>query len=103
MNEQSGGVCRVEFDELRRRVEACEERLHNGDTTLALLNQRLGQIDSKMAEMSDDMKTRMGEMNEGIKALQAKPAKRWEAVTGQVINWVIALLLGILALKVGLG
>ena len=92
MNEQNGGVCRVEFDELRRRVEACEERLHHGDTTLALLDQRLSQIDSKM-----------GEMNEGIKALQAKPARRWEAVTGQVVNWVIALLLGVLAVRVGLG
>ena len=91
MNEQQVGVCRIEFDELKRRVEACEERLHHGDTTLALLDQRLSQIDSKM-----------GEMAEGIKSLQAKPAKRWEAVTGQVVNWVIALLLGVLALKVGL-
>ena len=92
MNEQQGGVCRVEFEELKRRVEACEDRLHHGDTTLALLDQRLGQIDSKM-----------GEMAEGIKALQAKPAKRWEAVTGQVLNWVIALLLGALAVMAGLG
>ena len=91
MNEQSSGVCRVEFDELRRRVEACEERLYQGDTTLALLKQRLDQIDNKMDDMA-----------EGIKSLQAKPAKRWEAVTGQVVNWVIALLLGVLALKVGL-
>lgn len=91
MNEQQVGVCRIEFDELKRRVEACEERLHHGDTTLALLDQRLSQIDSKM-----------GEMAEGIKSLQAKPAKRWETVTGQVVNWVIALLLGVLAVKIGL-
>ena len=91
MNEQSG-VCRVEYEELKRRVEVCEERLHHGDTTLALLDQRLSQIDLKMSEMA-----------EGIKALQDKPAKRWEAVTGQVVNWVIALLLGVLAIKVGLG
>lgn len=91
MNEQNTGVCRVEFDELRRRVEACEDRLHQGDTTLALVKLRLDQIDSKM-----------GDMAEGIKSLQAKPAKRWEAVTGQVVNWVIALLLGVLALKAGL-
>ena len=92
MNEQGSGVCRAEVDELRRRLEACEERLHRGDTTLALLDQRLEQIDSKM-----------GEMAEGIKSLQNKPAKRWEQVTGQVVNWAIALLLGLLALKVGLG
>ena len=48
MNEQ--GVCRVEFEELKRRVENCEERLHHGDTTLALLDQRLGMIDDKLAE-----------------------------------------------------
>ena len=53
MNEQSPGVCRIEYDELRRRVEACEERLHHGDTTLALLDQRLGQIDAKLGEMND--------------------------------------------------
>lgn len=92
MNEQSPGVCRIEYDELRRRVEACEERLHHGDTTLALLDQRLGQIDAKL-----------GEMNDGVKALQQKPVKRWEAVSGQVLNWVIAMLLGVLALRVGLG
>ena len=92
MNEQNSAVCRIEFDELRRRVEACEERLHHGDTTLALLDQRLSQIDSKM-----------GELAEGIKALQLKPAKRWDAVTGQVVNWLIALLLGVLAVRVGLG
>ena len=92
MNEREEGVCRPELDELRRRVEACEERLHHGDTTLALLDQRLSMIDSKL-----------GEVNEGMKALQMKPARRWEAITGQVMNWVIALLLGVLAVKAGLG
>lgn len=92
MNEQQIGVCRVEFDELKRRVEASEERLHHGDTTLALLDQRLSTIDGKL-----------NEANESLKNLQAKPAKRWEAVTAQIINWGIALLLGALAVKAGLG
>ena len=89
MNEQ---VTRGEFDELRRRVEATEERLHNGDVALALLRQRLDQIDTKL-----------GEMAQTLQELRLKPARRWDAVTGQVVNWVIALLLGVLAVKIGLG
>lgn len=73
-------------------MEACEERLHHGDTTLALLDQRLSTIDGKLTEA-----------NERLEKLQEKPAKRWEAVTAQIINWGIALLLGVMAVKVGLG
>ena len=90
MNEQAG-VCRMEFDELRRRVELCEERLHRGDTTLALLDQRLGQIDDKLSELA-----------EGVKALQEKPARRWESVSGAIVQWVVTALLAFIAVKIGL-
>ena len=89
MNEQT--VSRAEFDELRHQVLENTRRLASGDTKMALLDQRLEQIDDKL-----------GEVALGIKALQEKPAKRWDAITGQIINWIIALLLGVLALKVGL-
>lgn len=89
MNEQT--ITRAEFEEVRRQVQENTKRLANGDTKLALLDQRLEQIDEKL-----------GEVALGIKALQDKPAKRWDAITSQIINWVIALLLGILAIKVGL-
>ena len=87
MNDQ-GGVCRVEFEELKRRVEACEERLHRGDTTLALLDQRLGQIDDKLAELAV-----------GVKTLQEKPARRWETVVTQALQWAVLLALGYIGLS----
>ena len=85
-------VTREEFDRLQAQVESNTKRLADGDSTLKLINYRLNQIDEKLAKLDS-----------GVDALQQKPAKRWEAVTGQVVNWVIALLLGVLALKVGLG
>lgn len=84
-------VTREEFDALQRQVRENTDRLHHGDTTLALLDQRLGQIDDKLAELSA-----------GVRALQDKPAKRWEAVSGAVLQWVVTALLAYIALKVGL-
>ena len=85
-------VTRDEFDELKHQVQENTSRLHNGDVTFTKLDMRLQTIEDKLDELSA-----------GVKQLQEKPAKRWDAITGQVINWVIALLLGVLALKVGLG
>ena len=64
MNEQTA---RAEVDELRRRMDAVEERLHNGDVTLALLKQRLDQIDAKLNEMSVTLQD-----------LRLRPARKWD-------------------------
>lgn len=84
-------VTREEFDRLREQVERNSERLAAGDTTLALLKQQLQQIDDKLDELST-----------GVRALQEKPAKRWESVSGAVLQWVVAALLGYIAVKIGL-
>lgn len=88
MNEQ---VTRGEFDELRRRVEATEERLHSGDVTLALLKQRLDQIDAKLDEVS-----------QAIQELRMKPARRWDSLSQQILTWVVTALLAFIAVKIGL-
>ena len=85
-------VTREEFDKLQAQVESNTKRLADGDSTMNLINYRLGQIDDKLDKLDS-----------GVEALQAKPAKRWDAITGQVVNWIIALLLGVLAIKIGLG
>lgn len=88
MNEQ---ISRTEFDELRRRVESVEERLHNGDVTLALLKQRLDQIDDKLEEMSQT-----------LQELRMRPARRWESVSQTILTWVVTALLAFIAIKMGL-
>ena len=72
MNEQTP---RVEMEELRRRVDAVEDRLHNGDVTLALLKQRLDQIDAKLNEMSVTLQD-----------LRLRPARKWDNVSQQVLD-----------------
>lgn len=88
MNEPSG---REELEELRRRVEAVEERLHNGDVTLALVKQRLDQIGARLDEVSL-----------ALQELRLKPARRWDSVSQQVLTWIVAALLACIALRNGL-
>ncbi len=88
MNEQTA---RAEVEELRRRVEAVEERLHNGDVTLALLKQRLDQIDAKLNEMSVTLQD-----------LRLRPARKWDSVSQQVLIWIVTALLAFIAVKTGL-
>ena len=84
-------VTREEFDDLRRQVTENTERLHRGDTTQALLDQRLCQIDDKLAELAA-----------GVRQLQEKPARRWESISGTVVSWVVIALLAYIAVKIGL-
>ena len=84
-------VTREEFDRLQAQVESNTKRLADGDSTLKLINFRLDQIDDKLAKL-----------DKGVEDLKQKPARRWDAITGQVVNWIIALLLGVLAVKIGL-
>ena len=87
MNE----VTRPEFEDLRRRVDAVEERLHSGDVTLALLKQRLDQIDAKLNEMSVTLQD-----------LRLRPARKWDSVSQQVLIWIVTALLAFIAVKTGL-
>lgn len=84
-------VTREEFDLLRRQVAENTERLHRGDTTLALLDQRLGQIDDKLADLAA-----------GVRQLQEKPARRWESISATVVQWIVTALLAYIAVKIGI-
>lgn len=84
-------VTRTEFEDLRRRVDVVEERLHSGDVTLALLKQRLDQIDAKLDEVSL-----------AIQELRMKPARRWDSLSQQILIWVVTALLAYIAVRMGL-
>lgn len=88
MNDQ---ISRTEFEDLRRRVDVVEERLHSGDVTLALLKQRLDQIDAKLDEVS-----------QAIQELRMKPARRWESISSTILQWVVTALLAYIAVRMGL-
>lgn len=84
-------VTREEFDEVKRQVQENTQRLHAGDVTLAKLDLRLQGIEEKLGELTD-----------GVKALQEKPAKRWESISSTIISWVVTALLAFIAVKIGL-
>lgn len=84
-------VTREEFDDLKRQVADNTSRLHTGDVTLAKLDIRLQGIEDKLAELGV-----------GVKALQEKPAKRWESISSTIISWIVTALLAFIAVKIGL-
>ena len=84
-------VTREEFDKLQAQVEQNTKRLSDGDATLKLIQYRLDQIDKKLDELGK-------EMNE----LKAKPARRWESISGTILPWVVTALLAYIAVKIGL-
>lgn len=84
-------VTREEFDKLQAQVDQNTKRLSDGDATLKLIQYRLDQIDKKLDELGK-------EMNE----LKAKPARRWETISGTVVQWVVTALLAYIAVKIGL-
>lgn len=84
-------VTREEFDKLQAQVDQNTKRLADGDATLKLIQYRLDQIDKKLDELGK-------EMNE----LKAKPARRWESISGTVLQWVVTALLAYIAVKIGL-
>lgn len=84
-------VTREEFDRLREQVEANTKRLSDGDGTLKLINFRMGQIDEKLDKL--DLR---------VQQIQEKPAKRWESISGTILQWVVTALLAYIAVKIGL-
>lgn len=84
-------VTREEFDKLSAQVESNTKRLADGDATLKLIQYRLDQIDKKQDEQI-----------KALSELQAKPARRWESISGTILQWVVTALLAYIAVKVGL-
>ncbi len=84
-------VTRDEFDKLSRQVDENTRRLAQGDTVMAVINTKLEQIEDKLDELSND-----------VRALTEKPGKKWESISGAILQWVVTALLAYIAIKMGL-
>lgn len=82
-NNCESPVSREEFRQLCTRVDAAEARLNRGDTTLALIDEKLSQINEKL---NDLMAWKNSE--------QMKPGKRWDSVVSQIISIIVAAAAG---------
>lgn len=68
--------------ETQQRLQRHEERLADGTTSFALINQSLESIQGDLEEVKNDVKEIMG-----------KPAHRWDKITEYVLLAAIAFLL----------
>lgn len=78
-----------------RRIEVLEEgqaQLHDLVTSVAVI-----------AEKQNDMSGKISNIQDELKQLISKPAKRWESLIGYIIGAVVTALVSFLFFKIGMG
>ena len=86
-------------------VEQLKELVEKHDAKLEAHETRLAEGNTSFELIRRDIRDLTASVDENTKALNEfaqKPAKRWEAVVNQAINIVIAVILGYIAVKIGL-
>ncbi len=87
----------MEIPEITKKLQEHEEtlkdherRLHEGDISFALMRQMIERIQSDLTEVKSI-----------LKAMQDKPARRWENILNGVINWAVVAFLAYIAFGQG--
>lgn len=62
----------------------------------------LEQSDAVQKEQYSTILSKLDALSAQVQALEAKPAKRWESLVGQIIGLVVAALVGLAVAKIGL-
>lgn len=63
---------------------------------------KLEQSDAVQKEQYSTILQRLDGLSAQVKALEFKPAKRWESLVGQIIGLVVAALVSLAVAKIGL-
>lgn len=90
MNEEKCCPCDA-VKELQAKYEIVQEKLSQGSTHFERLDLQFAHIEEGIANIQADLKD-----------LKEKPMRRYDAILGQVINVVLAILLTYIATRVGL-
>ena len=75
-------------------VEKITDSIHQIAVSVEKLTVQVGHLTDRLDDSLDDIKAGQRSQGERIGALEAKPAKRWEAVVGQIIGLVVAAVVG---------
>ena len=75
------------LDDLERRQTDLEKLV----ATVAVMAERVKNVEGKVDGISADVKT-----------LKGKPAKQWEQLTGQIVTLIVAALVGFVLAKLGI-
>lgn len=77
-----------------RRIEDVEKKQND-------LSELVGTV-KVLATREEQVEKDVGEIKTDVKALTSKPAKRWEAITGQIITIIVSAVVGFILAKIGL-
>lgn len=87
--------------EVEARAKSNTKRIDKLEEQTEAIN-RLATSMAVMAEKQDETTIIVTALDGKVTALEEKPAKRWEAIVGQIIWAVVAAVLGFLLAKLGL-
>jgi len=68
-----------------------DDRLHRGDTALALIEQRL-----------DNMEKHIEKIDKNVEQLMQKPARKWDNLIANISNILVAAVMAMILVKIGL-
>ena len=94
--------------EFEHRVTAVEEKCDENATRLTELEHRQDNLDALassvavMASEQEHIKTDVTEIKSDVKAIAAKPGKRWDEVVRNVLILVVGALIGFVIKQIGL-
>lgn len=78
-----------------RRIEVLEQgqaELHELVTSVAVIAEKQNEMSGKISNIQDE-----------VKQLVSKPARRWESLIGYIIGAVVTALVSFLFFKIGMG
>lgn len=90
---------------LEPRVEALERSNEQHSQTHRELFRRMNEVErdnAVQAAQYNAITDTLGEIKATVEAVAAKPGKRWESTTGEIIKFLIQAVLVIAAVKIGL-
>lgn len=91
--------------EARRLEKALEKHEAEANSSFTRQGERLGVLETQMAVHQANylnIISKLDDLIAKVASIEAKPAKRWETVTGQVITLVVAAVVGFILAKAGL-
>ena len=81
-------------DKIYERITELTAGIYENTSSVRELSTRIGALSDKVEDSIKELKAGQRSQGERIGALEAKPAKRWEAVVGQIIGLVVAAVVG---------
>ena len=99
----------MEPEELAVKVAAIDQRSKSNTHRLDTMEERQDHFDQLVSSVAalvneqEHIKDDVTEIKADVKTLTEKPARRWDALVGQVIALVAAALVGALLARLGIG